>query len=136
MQDNTSRLEHSQRPEFCLLSLQRWLNIVLDLLAAAFATLIVVMAVTLPRGETTGGQVGVALNIVLVANSTLLSLVANWTDLEISLGAIARLKNLDTTTPSEDKEDGIGLDPPDAWPSGGQIELKGVTAVYRYVCYI
>ncbi|KAI8633828.1 putative ABC transporter [Xylariaceae sp. FL1651] len=125
---NISQLEHSLRPEFCLFSLQRWLNIVLDLLAAAFVTLIVAMAVTL-RGETTGGQIGVALNIMLVANTTLLRLVENWTNLEISFGAISRLKNLETT-PSEDKEDAKGLDPPSSWPSEGRIELKGVTAAY------
>ncbi|KAI1405376.1 putative ABC transporter [Hypoxylon fuscum] len=128
VQHNVAQLDHSQRPEFCLLSLQRWLNIVLDLLAASIATLVVAMAVVI-RGQTTGGQVGVALNAVLLANTTLLKLVEYWTDLEISLGAIARLKALEATTPSEDEDEG-GLGPPRNWPSEGRIEFKSVTAAY------
>lgn len=87
------------------------------------------MAVVI-RGQTTGGQVGVALNAVLLANTTLLKLVEYWTDLEISLGAIARLKALEATTPSEDEDEG-GLGPPRNWPSEGRIEFKSVTAAYR-----
>lgn len=100
IQENILRVENSQSPEFLLLSLQRWLNIVLDLLAAAIATSVVALAVTF-RGRISGGQVGIALNIMLVANTTLLRLVENWTTLEISLGAVARLKSLEMMTPSE-----------------------------------
>jgi len=82
------------------LSLQRWLNIVLDLLAAGIATSVIAMAVAF-RGRITGGQVGIALNIMLVSNTTLLKLVENWTILEISLSAVARLKTLEKITPSE-----------------------------------
>lgn len=56
------RVDKSQRPEFLLLSLQRWLNIVLDLLAAAIATSVVATAVVF-RESISGGQVGVALNV-------------------------------------------------------------------------
>ncbi|KAI5920739.1 putative ABC transporter [Camillea tinctor] len=129
VRDNIARLDSSQRPEFCLLGLQRWLNIVIDLLAAAIATLVTVIAVSL-RGQTTGGQVGVALNIVLVANTTLLRLVESWTSLEISLGAISRQKMLETTIPSENV-DGETLEPPSQWPYEGRIEFKNVTAAYQ-----
>jgi ATP-binding cassette subfamily C (CFTR/MRP) protein 1 len=100
VQDNVRCVENAQRPEFLLLSLQRWLNIVLDLLAAAVATSVVAIAVFF-RGRISGGQVGIALNIMLVANTTLLRLVENWTMLEISLGAVARLKTLEKMTPAE-----------------------------------
>lgn len=101
---------------------------VLDLIAAAIATLIIHLAVTL-RGQTTGGQVGVALNIVLLANTTLLRLVEYWTRLEISLGAISRLKMLETETPSENA-DWETLEPPSQWPHEGRIKFKNVTAAY------
>ncbi|KAI1763558.1 putative ABC transporter [Hypoxylon sp. FL1150] len=128
VEENILRLDHSQRPEFCLLCLQRWLNIVLDLLAAAIATLIVVITITL-REQTTGGQVGVALNIVLLVNATLLKLVESWTTVEISLGAISRVKTLEETTPSEVEERECG-DPPSSWPYKGSIELENVIATY------
>lgn len=125
---NVSRLNDSLSPDFYLLSLQRWLNIVLDLMAAVIATLVVSTAVVL-RDQTTGGQVGVALNILIVANTTLLRLVEYWTTLEISLGAVSRLKILENTLPSEDRGE-ERWKPPSGWPSKGRVEFKDVTASY------
>ncbi|KAF8851871.1 putative ABC transporter [Acephala macrosclerotiorum] len=127
--ENIHRVSNSQRPEFLLLSLQRWLNIVLDLLAAALASSVVAIAVIF-RGRISGGQVGVALNIMLVANTTLLKLVENWTTLEISLGAVARLKSLEKETPSEGMNRD-GFEPNENWPSEGRIEIVEVTASYH-----
>lgn len=80
-------LDKSQQPAYTLMCLQRWLSIVLDLLIGALATGLIAFAVIF-KGSTTAGQIGMALNIVLVANMTLLSLVASWTNMEISLGAM------------------------------------------------
>ncbi|KAK8006062.1 ABC transporter [Apiospora marii] len=98
--ENIACVDKSQRPEFLLLCLQRWLGVVLDLMAAGVATTAVAMAVFF-RESVTGAQVGIALNVMLVANSTLLKLVESWTALETSLGAVARLKALEKTVPSE-----------------------------------
>ncbi|CZR52737.1 related to multidrug resistance protein [Phialocephala subalpina] len=127
--ENILRVSNSQRPDFLLLSLQRWLNIVLDLLAAALASSVVAIAVIF-RGRISGGQVGVGLNIMLVANTTLLKLVENWTTLEISLGAVARLKGLEKETSSEGtgRED---FEPDMSWPSKGGVEIKDITASYH-----
>ncbi|OIW22995.1 putative ABC transporter [Coniochaeta ligniaria NRRL 30616] len=127
--ENVDRVENAQRPEYLLLSLQRWLNVVLDLIAAALATVVIVLAVTL-RGQVSGGQIGVALNIMLVVNSTLLKLVQSWTTLEVSLGAVSRLKMLETSVQPEDRN-GMHWDPPRCWPMQGRIEFKGVTAAYH-----
>ncbi|TVY42741.1 ABC transporter [Lachnellula subtilissima] len=129
IQDNILCVEKSQRPEFLLFSLQRWLNLVLDLLTAVIATSVVAIAVAF-RGRISGGQIGIALNIMLVANSTLLKLVENWTTLEISLGAIARLKMLESMTSAEGDEIG-NIDPPNDWPSVGQVEFKDITTSYH-----
>lgn len=132
--ENIATLDGSQRPFYLLLCLRRWLNIVLDLLIAGIAVGTIALAVMF-RGSTTGGQIGVALNVILIANSTLLKLVESWTNLEISLGAVARLKEVDTTTPSEDPH-GRGEDLDGAfrlasnWPSGGAIEFQNITAAY------
>jgi len=84
------------------------------------------------RGHISGAQVGIALSIMLVANTTLLKLVESWTTLEISLGAIARLKTLEKMTPHEGGMPS-NLDPPGSWPSRGHIEFKNITASYQYV---
>jgi ATP-binding cassette subfamily C (CFTR/MRP) protein 1 len=129
IQDNVRCVENAQRPEFLLLCLQRWLNIVLDLLAAAVATSVVAIAVVFRR-HISGGQVGIALNIMLVANTTLLRLVENWTMLEISLGAVSRLKTLEKMTPAEGGKS-ENFEPSNNWPSQGRIEFKNVTASYK-----
>ncbi|KAK8121363.1 hypothetical protein PG999_005483 [Apiospora kogelbergensis] len=128
---NVSSVDQAQRPEFLLLCLQRWLGVVLDLLGAGVATPVVGLAVSLRgRGEVTGAQVGTALNLMLVANSTLLKLVESWTSLETSLGAVARLKGLQESTPSERGRRG-GLEPSESWPTRGCLDLRGITASYR-----
>lgn len=103
----------------------------LDILASIIATGVVAMAVAM-RGHITGAQVGIALNIMLVANTTLLKLVENWNTLETSLGAIARLKTLEETT---SVEGGATWSPgyPENWPSRGHVEFKNITASYEYV---
>lgn len=124
-------MDNAQRPEFLLLCLQRWLNIVLDLLAATVATSVIALAVVY-RDRVSGAQVGIALNVMLVANTTLLKLVESWTTLEISLGAIARLRTLENMTPLEG---GMAqtLEPVESWPSKGNVEFKNITASYLYV---
>ncbi|EED19895.1 multidrug resistance protein, putative [Talaromyces stipitatus ATCC 10500] len=129
IEENILSVENSQRPEFLLLCLQRWLNIVLDLLAAVIATSTVAIAAAY-RTHITGAQVGIALNIMLVANTTLLRLVENWTVLETSLGALSRLKTLEEVTPSEGGT-AETLEPPANWPSRGNIEFKNITASYQ-----
>lgn len=123
-------LDSSQRPLYLLLCLQRWLNVVLDLLVAAVAVSFVAVAVQL-RGSTTGAAVGVALNVILVANTTLLKLVANWTDLEISLGAIARLRDVERNTTGEEELGPRAHDLPEDWRSRGAITFSDVTASYK-----
>ncbi|KAI0401067.1 putative ABC transporter [Xylaria palmicola] len=128
-QDNIRCIDNSQRPEYLLLALQLWLKIVLDIFAAIVSSSVVAIAVML-RGTISGAQVGIALNIMLSANATLLKLVASWTTLETSLGAISRLKSLETLTPSE-VDNSPGLEPPGDWPSKGHVEFRNVTASYQ-----
>lgn len=121
-------LDSSQRPLYLLLCLQRWLGTVLDLLVAAVAVGTIALAC---RRGTTGGQIGVALNVILVANTTLLRLVQSFTGLEISLGAVARLREVEEDTPREEEEGGTSYEtPPQGWPSSGTVQLSGVTAAY------
>ena len=98
-------------------------------MVAALATGLITLAILI-RGTTTAGQIGMALNIVLVANGTLLALVTSWTNVEISLGAISRLKSLEAETPKEDKpyEDFI---PAETWPSTGVVEFDDITVAYK-----
>ncbi|KAK0641279.1 ABC transporter type 1, transmembrane domain-containing protein [Cercophora newfieldiana] len=129
---NISRLANSQVPEFLLMALQRWLNIVLDLMAAGVSVGVIVLAAWL-RDRVSGGQVGVALNIMLVVNSTLLKLVQTWTVLEVSLGAVARMRTLERTTEQEEEEEGEivpGFEGGQGWLGEGRVSFKGVEVIY------
>lgn len=123
-------LDSAQRPLYLLLCLQRWLNVVLDLLIAFIATSTIWLAVWF-RGSTTGGQVGVALNVILVANTTLLRLVEGWTGLEISLGAVSRLREVELNTPQEEREGEADRTVSENWPERGQLVFRGVSAAYN-----
>ncbi|KAF6516220.1 hypothetical protein HZS61_003423 [Fusarium oxysporum f. sp. conglutinans] len=125
---NMACLDKSQKPAYILLCLQLWLNIVLDLVIAAMAVILITSAVFL-EGSTTAGQIGMSLNIVLVANSTLLALVTSWTNLEISLGAISRLKTLEADVEGEEQPS-LGTIVPDTWPSRGAVEVRELTVFY------
>ncbi len=127
-EDNIRCLDASQRPFYLLLCLQRWLNVVLDGLVATVAIAIIWLAVALE--SVTGAQIGVALNVILVANTTLLSLVGAWTNLEISLGAVARLREAEKDTPREDLPQET-TEPDASWPSAGEVKFVDVTAAYK-----
>ncbi|KAF5582081.1 multidrug resistance-associated 1 [Fusarium pseudocircinatum] len=127
--NNMQCLDKSQQPAYILQCLQLWLNIVLDLVIAAMAVILITLAVFL-EGSTTAGQIGMSLNIVLVANSTLLALVTSWTNLEISLGAISRLKTLEADTVAEEQSPS-GAEVPEYWPSRGAVQVRDLTVSYK-----
>lgn len=72
------------------MALQRWLNVVMDLMVLGVAMFVISFAIW--RKDTTSGQIGLALNVVLQANLFLLRLVEAWTTIETSLGAVSRLR--------------------------------------------
>lgn len=111
---------------FCI---QRWLNLVLDLLIGGVAILVISLAIMM-KGSSTGAQIGIALNVVLAANTTVLRLVESWTQMETSLGAIARIKNFEHDTIPEDKPE-ENQTPAPSWPRSGKIEFRGITAAYN-----
>ncbi|KAI0814150.1 ABC transporter [Xylaria sp. FL0064] len=123
---NEILLDLSQRPYYLLYCIQRWLNLVLDLIVGAEAVLVVSLALGL-RHTTSPGLLGVSLNNILSFNVALSSLVSGWTVLETSLGSIARLKQFEADVEPEDKGELMNKPPPH-WPDRGAIEFRNVTA--------
>ncbi|KAK4088636.1 hypothetical protein Purlil1_7187 [Purpureocillium lilacinum] len=110
------------------LETQRWLRLVLDLIMSTIAVSIIGFAVR-RSGAMSSADAGVALNLILVANSTLISLVHSWAGLEMSLGAVARIREIDLHAPREDMP-GEDMVPDAAWPRKGDISLNNVTAYH------
>jgi ATP-binding cassette subfamily C (CFTR/MRP) protein 1 len=126
---NADLLDASQSPYYLMYCIQRWLQLVLDLLVAVMAVTVMALAVFL-RSSTSAGLLGVALNNILGFNQSLGRLVREWTNLETSLSAIFRVKAFSETTDSE-KNCGLSDAGSLSWPSSGNIILRGVSASYN-----
>ncbi|KAF3491610.1 Cyclic peptide transporter [Arthroderma uncinatum] len=125
---NKVLLNTSQQPYYLLFCLQRWLNLVLDLLVAGIAILVVSIATSL-RGKASTGLLGVALFNIVNFSGSLQQLVAHWTKLEIAIGALSRIKIFIGKTPREDVNDETEPVEED-WPKEGAISLTNVSGSY------
>lgn len=91
---------------------------------------VVVVALALNLTHTTSpGRLGVSMSAAVGFSGSLSYLMMFWTQLETSLGAIARVMNFEKTTIAEDKEQET-FNPGDDWPKNGAIEFKNVSASY------
>ncbi|TFB06902.1 Metal resistance protein YCF1 [Trichoderma ghanense] len=125
---NVEALNWALRPRYTLMCVQRWLSLVLNLIVNGIAIGLIVLAVRW-RGTTTGGDIGAALNLILAANATLVRLVESWASLEVSLGAIARLRNVERYTPKEDRPE-EDLATYAGWPTKGEAQIAHLDAGY------
>lgn len=123
-------LDHSLIPYYSLFCVQRWLTLVLDLIVCGVATILVSLAVEY-RAETSGNAVGLSMLSLITFSGSLGSLLESWVDLEVSLGAVARIKAFCLGTPQEEENSGNDDSIPDNWPATGRIEFRGVSASYR-----
>lgn len=129
--ENSARLNTSQKPFYMLFCIQRWLQVVLDLFSGSMAVVLVAFALMIPQSSS-GAALALAMVNIISFNFTLSNVINSWTQLETSLGAIARLKWFMENTPRE-QEPTEEPRLPSNWPSSGEIEFKNVTASYRYV---
>ncbi|GJC78756.1 ABC transporter atnG [Colletotrichum liriopes] len=124
-------LDISQGPYYLLFCIQRWLAIVLDLFVAVIATALVAFAVKLTN-TTSGGAIGLSMVSLMGLNSSLSRLISSWTNLETSLGAIARLRDFVRDTPQEDGVNAQNLHTlPEGWPAVGAINIRNINARYK-----
>lgn len=122
------RLDQSQKPFYLLFSIQRWLNLVLDLMVAGIALVLVSLAVGL-RGKTNAGFAGLALYNIMGLSSAMKAAIYVWTILETSIGAVARIKAFEQSTPSERKPEEKET-PPESWPDRVEVRVSDLTVSY------
>lgn len=130
---NSLFLDNSQQPLYLLYCVQRWLNLVLDMLVAALVVILVTLAVELRNlpGSISAGGIGVALVTAMNFNQSVSVLIRFWTSMETSLGAIARIKAFESQTASEERPFSPEPPPSVGWPSLGAIEFRNVSASYK-----
>ncbi|RLM01880.1 hypothetical protein CFD26_103018 [Aspergillus turcosus] len=119
----------SQIPIYTLYCVQQWLQVVLDMMVAVLVVILIAVFVSWP-GMYTPGSVGVALNIVITFSTGLASLIKNWSLMETTIGAVARVQAFVRDTEPECPTLAPVIPPP-GWPSAGTIEFRDVTARYR-----
>jgi ATP-binding cassette subfamily C (CFTR/MRP) protein 1 len=128
LQDNLARLDTSQRPFYLLYCIQRWLNLVLLFLVGVMAVAVIAFATNL-QGTTSASRLGVSLSAVVTFNQNLAILMQYWTQMETSLGAVARVKGFEEGTENENTAEETFV-PSEEWPTRGVIEFRGVSASY------
>ncbi|KAG6119070.1 hypothetical protein E4U13_007997 [Claviceps humidiphila] len=121
-------LDASQKPYYLLWCIQRWLNLVLDLLAGGIAVILVAFATMMRSGTT--GLLGVALFNVINFGGALQTFITEWTQLETALGAISRMKAFTESTQLESSCPNADSLPND-WPSTGHVVFENMAASYE-----
>lgn len=128
------KLNRSQQPVYLLWMVQTWLKLVLNMVVAGLAVVVMGVAVALRRNEslTSSSAIGIAFLNLTTLGETLTNLLASWTSLETSLGAISRIEGFSKDTPTE-TEHGMTQEVPlpATWPGVGDIELENVWATYN-----
>ncbi|KAL4747875.1 hypothetical protein BDW72DRAFT_215157 [Aspergillus terricola var. indicus] len=141
---NRVTFDLSQRPFYLLFCVQRWLNLVLDLVVAGIAVIVVTIGVrTSGSSGLDPGFLGIALVNVVQFGVSIKALLSNWTQLEVSIGAVARIRAFAEDNPAiRTSGEGCGrsggegesereIDIPASWPERGHIEFRNVTACYE-----
>ncbi|KAL4875611.1 P-loop containing nucleoside triphosphate hydrolase protein [Aspergillus karnatakaensis] len=124
---NAHLLNTSQRPAYLLLMIQEWLNLVLNLVVMVIAAVLTTLAVQL---QSSSAFAGASLFSLMSFGDSLSGIVTEWTKLETSIGAIARLKTFNETVAPEDREE-EDIVPDESWPEQGLVQLNGVSARYK-----
>lgn len=126
---NWKILDESQRPNYLLYCLQRWLILFVDLIIAFIALVLITITVTL-REQIGPGYMGIALVNIMGFGATLKAAIASWVSLEISIGAVARIKNFVADILPEGSSDAPVQKLEQNWPSNGVIEIRNLSASY------
>lgn len=128
---NISLLDNSQRPAYLLAMVQHCLTFFLSAVVMVLATLVVVL-VTQVKAVTGAGFAGASMISLMSFGDFVSSLIRNYTLLEISIGAVSRLKSFrETVLPESSPEEDAMLPP--LWPLHGSLDIKAVSASYKYV---
>lgn len=107
--------------------IQSWLTLVLNLVVMVMAAILTTLAVRLHANS---GFAGASLVTLMSFGDNLSGIVTFYTQLETSIGAIARLKTFNENVKPESKDD-EDIIPTEEWPQHGLVEMKSVSASYR-----
>lgn len=129
IQQNLERLDESQKPYYYMFCIQRWLNLTLDVILLLVAVIVETLAVVF-TSQTSESGTGLALLALLSFALYMQLCITAWTNLETSLGAMARIRHFAENTPVEEEPDEpASLDK--NWPHEGNLTVSDLTTSYR-----
>ncbi|KAM7201434.1 P-loop containing nucleoside triphosphate hydrolase protein [Naviculisporaceae sp. PSN 640] len=125
IQYNNRLLNTSQRAAYLLDMLQQWLFMALKMLCSVVGIAVIALATQL---RANAALTGASLVTLTLFSLVLTGFVRSFTNLEIRMGSVNRLKAFceDNSSPDESTDD--TADP--SWPRSGGIEFTGVSASY------
>ncbi|KAH5699701.1 hypothetical protein HBI44_063230 [Parastagonospora nodorum] len=122
-------LKKAQRPFYLLYCVQRWLNMILDMVIGGMAVLLVTIAIK-TKGTVDPGMTALALTNLVGFSQMLKQLITAWTLLETSMGALARVRAFTAAVETENLP-GEDKPAPENWPRFGGIEFRSVVASHK-----
>ena len=122
-----AKLDVTQKPFYMLYCIQQGLKLALDVLVMLLAVILVAV-VTALKDRFSAGEIGVALDLIISISQNLNTAIEAWTEMEISLGAVARVQEFMKETPAEAS---AGIE--EGWLTRADIRFDNVSTGYRYV---
>ncbi|KAF2257693.1 P-loop containing nucleoside triphosphate hydrolase protein [Lojkania enalia] len=126
--ENYTLVDKSQKPYYLMFMIQTWLTLVLDLITTALAVIVVAVSVKM-RDSVSVGFTGVSLTQIISFTTNVRTALLYWTQMETSIGAVARVKQFEEETENENQINERNEPPPD-WPSQGHIAIENLTVSY------
>uniref|UniRef100_A0A668AVN9 Multidrug resistance-associated protein 1 n=1 Tax=Myripristis murdjan TaxID=586833 RepID=A0A668AVN9_9TELE len=127
--ESDRRVDHNQKAYYPSIVANRWLAIRLEFVGnciVTFAALFAVMA----RESLSPGIMGLSISYALQLTASLTWLVRMSSDIETNIVAVEKVKEYsDTEKEAEWRHEPSSLPP--GWPTGGDIEIRGLGLRYR-----
>lgn len=120
-------LDDSQKPYYHMFCAQRLLTLALAVTVAVVGLVVLGIALYV-KNSSSPAAVGLSYMVIMQFANTVTITVKRWTEMEVSLGSIARSRSFVEDTPLE--KDPEGCVAPENWPRAGHVEFKNVTASY------
>lgn len=125
-------IDESTKPVYYMRCIQQWLSLVVNMELMVISVIIIVISLT-AKHLASANAVGVGMVTLIPLSEQMGIAVRAWTEVEIALGAMARLKWFTQNTPKEanataTEEAKVAMA---SWPANGKVEFKKACASYQ-----
>lgn len=123
----SARVDFHGSPKYCMMALNRWLSIRLELLGSSVLLITGYLTVNM-RGTVSSGNAGVALTYAVASTSILNFAVRTFGELEGVMNCVDRILEYIQDVPCEAA---YQLPVPSGWPANGELKFEELSVRYR-----